>query len=111
MSLVDAGTRLLRAVFSAAPGLGHHTTTPLMATAMQVRYKPGKGRRHGVGPTKNRFGFAPGKNRGLKVYDGQRVPADKELIAQYWPRVFPGWNVSNKTNCVSNKNFRYHLTY
>merc|ERR1712212_1326266 len=57
------------------------------------RWKPGKGRMTAVGATKTMSGSVPGKNRGLRVYDGQRVPAGKILIAQYWPKVFPGWNV------------------
>jgi len=58
-----------------------------------VRFKPGKGRRFGVGPTKNHFMKTNAKERGLRVYDGQRVNTNKTVVAQFWPRVFPGWNV------------------
>jgi len=37
--------------------------------------------------------MAQGKNRNLRVYDGQRVHENKMLLAQFWPKVFPGWNV------------------
>ncbi len=47
------------------------------------------------GSTRNQCGFPPGRMRGLKVYDGQRVPSGKVLVDQITPNVTPGWNVSN----------------
>ena len=47
------------------------------------------------GSTRNQCGFPPGRMRGLKVYDGQRVPMGKVLVDQITPNVTPGWNVSN----------------
>merc|ERR1712133_99021 len=52
---------------------------------MFVRFKPTKGRRHGVSPTKN-----PMHKSNASV---QRGLTDKTLVNQFWPRVFPGWNV------------------
>jgi len=84
MALIESCGRLL--------GAGLATPAGLMSQVF-VRFKPGKGRRWGVGPTKNHMHKTNAKERGLKVYDGQRVPTDKTLVAQFWPRVFPGWNV------------------
>ncbi len=50
------------------------------------------------GSTRNQCGFPPGRMRGLKVYDGQRVPSGKVLVDQITPNVTPGWNVSNSIN-------------
>ena len=46
------------------------------------------------GSTRNQCGFPPGKKRGLKIYDGQRVPIGKVLVDQVLAWVLPGWNVS-----------------
>ena len=89
-SLVSEGGAM-RTLLSAASAA--ELAWPLMSVNSQ-RWKPGKGRKWGVSPTKNVFGTSPGKNRGLRVYDGQRVPAGKLLISQFHPKVFPGWNVS-----------------
>ena len=62
-------------------------------TYISVRHKGKKGR-WAVGPTKNPSGRPPGKSRGLKVYDGQRVPTGTVLVNQMRPVIFPGWNVS-----------------
>lgn len=61
-------------------------------TYISVRHKGKKGR-WAVGPTKNPSGRPPGKSRGLKVYDGQRVPTGTVLVNQMRPVIFPGWNV------------------
>ena len=61
---------------------------------ISVRYKGKKGK-WAVGPTKNWCGLNRGKSRGLKVYDGQRVPAQTMLVNQMRPVIFPGWNVSH----------------
>ena len=56
----------------------------------------GKKGKWAVGPTKtgrSGKGFI-GKMRGLKVYDGQRVPPQTMLVNQMRPVIFPGWNVS-----------------
>ena len=47
----------------------------------------------GGGSTKNVSGAPPGPKLGLKVYDGQRVPAGTELLRQLSPQHMPGWNV------------------
>ena len=77
---------------------------------MSVRYKPGKGRKWGVSPTKNHFQKTNAKNRGLRVYDGQRVMEDKTVVAQFWPRVFPGWNVSTDITTIHSKQLCTLLT-
>ena len=61
---------------------------------ISVRNKGKKGK-WAVGPTKIK-GRTPGKSRGLKVYDGQRIPAGTCLVNQIRPVMFPGWNVSFK---------------
>ena len=66
---------------------------PLSSMYISVRHKGKKGK-WAVGPTKNPSGRPPGKSRGLKVYDGQRVPAQTMLVNQMRPVIFPGWNVS-----------------
>ncbi len=45
------------------------------------------------GSTRNKCGFPPGRKRGLKIYDGQRVPIGKVLVDQMYAWVLPGWNV------------------
>ena len=65
----------------------------LSATYISIRHKGKKGK-WAVSPTKNRSGRPPGKSRGLKVYDGQRVPCGTMLVNQIRPAIFPGWNVS-----------------
>merc|ERR1712012_1134066 len=64
---------------------------------MGVRHKKNQGKKGkwAVGPTKSgRSGKGHiGKSRGLKVYDGQRVPTGTMLVNQMRPIVFPGWNV------------------
>ena len=47
------------------------------------------------GSTRNKCGDPPGQKRGLKIYDGQRVPVGKVLVDQRIPYVMPGWNVSD----------------
>ena len=78
----------------------------LSATYISVRHKGKKGK-WAVSPTKNRSGRPPGKSRGLKVYDGQRVPCGTMLVNQIRPAIFPGWNVSElyitclfQINCI-----------
>jgi ribosomal protein L27 len=46
-----------------------------------------------VGSSKNKCGHPKGKKRGMKVYDGQRVPAGSVLCNQIRVQIFPGWNV------------------
>ena len=67
---------------------------------ISVRNKGKKGK-WAVGPTKIK-GRTPGKSRGLKVYDGQRVPIGTCLVNQMRPVIFPGWNVSFKSLYVKN---------
>ena len=71
----------------------------LSSNHTSVRHKNsfvGKKGKWAVGPTKtgrSGKGFI-GKMRGLKVYDGQRVPGQTMLVNQMRPVIFPGWNVS-----------------
>ena len=46
------------------------------------------------GNTRNQSGHPKQKKRGIKVYDGQRVPANSVLVDQLRPFILPGWNVS-----------------
>ena len=48
----------------------------------------------GGGHTKNTQGQNKGQKRGLKVYDGQRIPAGSIVVSQTKLKVLPGWNVS-----------------
>merc|ERR1719150_1559474 len=57
-----------------------------------VRHKGKKGK-WAVSPMKTSAGNRRGKSRGLKVYDGQRVPIGTCLVNQLRPNIFPGWNV------------------
>ena len=69
----------------------------LSSNYISVRHKGKKGK-WAVGPTRvgrSGKGFI-GKSRGLKVYDGQRVPGGTLLVNQMRPVIFPGWNVSLK---------------
>ena len=70
----------------------------LSSNYISVRHKKNQGKKGkwAVGPTKSgRSGKGHiGKSRGLKVYDGQRVPTGTLLVNQMRPIVFPGWNVS-----------------
>jgi len=50
----------------------------------------------GGGVTRNKCGHPKGKKRGIKVYDGQRVPVGTCLARQHRLIVYPGWNVSIK---------------
>ena len=69
---------------------------------ISVRHKGKKGK-WAVGPTKSgRSGRPIGKSRGLKVYDGQRIPCGTLLVNQMRPVIFPGWNVSLKFCTLSN---------
>ena len=69
---------------------------------ISVRHKGKKGK-WAVSPTKSgRSGRPKGKSRGLKVYDGQRVPGGTLLVNQMRPVVFPGWNVSTKFTTLNN---------
>ena len=67
---------------------------------ISVRNKGKKGK-WAVGPTKIK-GRTPGKSRGLKVYDGQRIPTGTCLVNQMRPVIFPGWNVSLNEFYVKN---------
>jgi len=49
--------------------------------------------------TRNRCRNTPGKRRGLKVYDGQRVPAGTILVKQLRLQILPGWNAFMKPSC------------
>ena len=70
----------------------------LSCNYIPVRHWRKKGK-WAVGPTKSAPG-GRGKFRGLKVYDGQRVPQGTCLVNQIRPVVFPGWNVSIATACT-----------
>lgn len=48
-----------------------------------------------TGSSRNSGGHPRGKKRGVKVYDGQRVPAGSELANQVAMKILPGWNVSD----------------
>jgi len=48
----------------------------------------------GGGQTRNNCKPVKGKKRGLKVYDGQRVPYGSVLATQLRVTCYPGWNVS-----------------
>ena len=65
----------------------------LSSNYISVRHLGKKGK-WAVGPTKNRTGRPRGKARGLKVYDGQRIPHGTMLVNQLRPVIYPGWNVS-----------------
>jgi len=45
------------------------------------------------GSSKNRKGHAPGKRRGLKAQDGERVTVNSILLRQLGVRCHPGLNV------------------
>lgn len=51
------------------------------------------------GSTSNKCRNTPGKKRGIKVYDGQRVPHGSELVSQRRVQVLPGWNALMLKNC------------
>ena len=51
----------------------------------------------GGGTTKLQGGNQRGKKRGLRVYDGQRVPLGTLLAKQFRLDCLPGWNVSNQS--------------
>ena len=53
----------------------------------------------GGGTTKLQGGNHHGKKRGLRVYDGQRVPFGTLLAKQFRLEVLPGWNVSKMFPC------------
>jgi len=65
-----------------------------------------------VGSTKNKCGHPKGKKRGMKVYDGQRVPAGSILASQINVGIFPGWNVRSTKYFEGRTRFtdRAHLT-
>jgi len=69
-------------------------TQPLLA-AEQVREK----KTLAGSSTRNRCKNTPGKRRGIKVYDGQRVPMGTLLIKQLRLQVLPGWNAHMKSTC------------
>ena len=48
----------------------------------------------GGGTTRLQGGNHRGKKRGLRVYDGQRVPIGTLLAKQFRLDILPGWNVS-----------------
>merc|ERR1719357_1361493 len=62
--------------------------------------------------TRNRCRQTPGKARGIKVYDGQRVPHGKLLVKQHRLQVLPGWNTKmlNTCNIVALSHGRAMLT-
>ena len=78
---------------------GNSGNITISSTHTSVRHKNSFAAKKGkwaVGPTKtgrSGKGFI-GKMRGLKVYDGQRVPPQTMLVNQMRPVIFPGWNVS-----------------
>ncbi|XP_023349105.1 uncharacterized protein LOC111717878 [Eurytemora carolleeae] len=49
--------------------------------------------------TRNRCRNTPGKRRGIKVYDGQRIPSGKIVVSQYRLQILPGWNTVMLPNC------------
>jgi len=49
--------------------------------------------------TRNKCRNTPGKRRGIKVYDGQRVPHGKLLVKQLRLQVLPGWNTKLLNTC------------
>eukprot|EP00090_Calanus_glacialis_P035122 TRINITY_DN60031_c0_g1_i1.p2 TRINITY_DN60031_c0_g1~~TRINITY_DN60031_c0_g1_i1.p2 ORF type:complete len:156 (+),score=41.50 TRINITY_DN60031_c0_g1_i1:58-525(+) len=49
--------------------------------------------------TRNRCQRTPGKRRGIKVFDGQRVPHGKLLVKQLRLQVLPGWNTKMLNTC------------
>jgi large subunit ribosomal protein L27 len=49
--------------------------------------------------TRNKCRNTPGKRRGIKVYDGQRVPHGKLLVKQLRLQVLPGWNTKMLSTC------------
>jgi len=49
--------------------------------------------------TRNRCRNTPGKRRGIKAYDGQRVPQGKLLVKQLRLQVLPGWNTKLQSTC------------
>merc|ERR1712080_112041 len=51
------------------------------------------------GSTRHRCKNTPGKRRGLKVYDGQRVPNGTILVKQLRLQILPGWNALMKPTC------------
>ena len=52
------------------------------------------------GATRNKAGSPAGLKYGLKVYDGQRIPAGSTLYKQPNLSVMPGWNVRNLSSCA-----------
>ncbi len=66
----------------------------------------------GGGGTRWRGGHPPGKKRGVKVYDGQRVPAGSVLATQLGVKIFPGWNVrfAQKDNLCAECHGRVMIT-
>ena len=50
----------------------------------------------GGGTTRLQGGNHRGKKRGLRVYDGQRVPVGTLLAKQFRLDCLPGWNVSKR---------------
>jgi len=65
------------------------------------------------GSTRNRCRNTHGKRRGIKVYDGQRVPAGTVLVSQYRLQMMPGWNAclgAGLSNIVSTCNGRVIIT-
>jgi len=49
--------------------------------------------------TRNRCKNTPGKKRGIKVYDGQRINEGKVLVSQVRLNILPGWNTYMHANC------------
>ncbi|TRY68518.1 hypothetical protein TCAL_03266 [Tigriopus californicus] len=71
---------------------------PLMALDHPVEYALGgvRGKKVlGKSNTRNKCGHPKGKKRGVKVFDGQRVPIGSLLISQRRMDILPGWNVNN----------------
>ena len=54
----------------------------------------------GGGTTRLQGGNHRGKKRGLRVYDGQRVPIGTLLAKQFRLDILPGWNVSTDVKNV-----------
>eukprot|EP00088_Acartia_fossae_P064830 TRINITY_DN79860_c0_g1_i1.p1 TRINITY_DN79860_c0_g1~~TRINITY_DN79860_c0_g1_i1.p1 ORF type:complete len:152 (+),score=0.90 TRINITY_DN79860_c0_g1_i1:24-479(+) len=49
--------------------------------------------------TRNKCRNTPGKRRGIKIYDGQRIPHGKLLVKQHRLQVLPGWNTKMLATC------------
>lgn len=68
-----------------------------MFSAAPLSVVPNRGKKvKATGVTKNKSGRPQGRKRGVKVYDGQRVPTGTTLCTQMRLGVLPGWNVSFK---------------